>query len=199
MRRYRRRHPYRGLVPRYRHHDLACVKQLRRRRKAWRRSIDVVANDRPAAGRTMHPQLVGAASDRGEGEPGEHAFPVWRPRARIRPPSREGGASDHRSYSGVGWPSPRSFRFSCLCLPRLLGRVAGGGGGEGRRGPVSASAVAACWSAGESRPRIRPAEGCPPFRPKRRPPQNLPGRQRRQPVRVRLHPPAPGLVEPAKG
>jgi hypothetical protein len=194
MGRHWRRHSYRGLVLRYRHHDLARVKQLRRCRKAWRRSIDVVADDRPAAGRAMDAQLVGAASDRAEGEPGELALPVWRPSAGIRPPSPEGGTSDRQSR--CGWPPPRQFRFSHPCL---LGRVGEDGGGEGRRGRVCPSAVGAGCSTGEARPRIRSAQGCPRFRPRRRPPQDLPGRHRRQPIRVRLHPPAPGLVEPAKG
>jgi hypothetical protein len=191
------RHSYRGFVLRYRHHDLARVKQLRRCRKAWRRSIDVVADDRPAAGRAMDAQLVGAASDRGEGEPGELALPVWRASAGIRPPSPEGETFDRRSR--CGGPRPRPFRFSHPCLRCLRGRVGKDGEGEGWRGRVCASAVGACCSAGEARPRIRSAKGCRPFRPGRRPPQDLPGRHRRQPIRVRLHPPAPGLVEPAKG
>jgi hypothetical protein len=71
MVRHGSRDPHRRLVLRNRHHDLAGVEHLRRLGEAWRGSVDVVADDRPAAGGAVHPELMGAAGHRGEGKPGE--------------------------------------------------------------------------------------------------------------------------------
>src|SRR5882757_4612254 len=66
-----RHHAHRVLVLRNRNPDLAGVQMQDRLTEARAVTVNVVADDRPARRRRMHPQLMGAAGDRLEREPGE--------------------------------------------------------------------------------------------------------------------------------
>src|SRR6187397_1533627 len=89
MLRYRRGDEYGLLVLRYWHHDLARMQLQGRPALAWRSSIDVVADDRKTELGAMHPELMGAAGQRFEREPGQalaasHDFPGRRRRLALR-------------------------------------------------------------------------------------------------------------------
>src|SRR6266851_9553078 len=66
-----RTHPHRVLVFRNRNHDLARMQVQSRLAEARAISINIVANNRPAHFGTVNAQLMGAAGDRFEREPGE--------------------------------------------------------------------------------------------------------------------------------
>src|SRR6266705_4489803 len=65
------RHAYRVLVPRNRDHDLAGMQMQARLAEARSVAIDIVADNRPAHGGGVNAQLMGAAGDRFQREPGE--------------------------------------------------------------------------------------------------------------------------------
>ena len=92
-----------------RHHDLARKQMQDRPAEARRAAINGVAHDRPAAFRAMHAQLMRAAGDRLEREPGL-SFPR-------RPMHFPGG--------GAGWPCridlhppAAAFRRACRAAGR---------------------------------------------------------------------------------
>src|SRR5262249_41767722 len=145
------------------------MKQLWRPCEALRRSVDVVADDRPPACRAVNPKLVSAASDRCEGEPGERRPVCWLA-GGVRPSSPEGGG-------------------------RGGGRRGVGGGGCRVRyapPPPGRRRRSEGWGCARAAPPSGPAGAG-------RPPQHLPRGHRRQPFGTRFHPPAPPLVKPAQG
>src|ERR1700731_2814446 len=71
MCRRRRCDAHRVLVSGDRDHDLASMKMQARLTETRAVAINVVANDRPAPRSRVHAQLMGAASDGFEREPGE--------------------------------------------------------------------------------------------------------------------------------
>src|ERR1700737_3892911 len=71
MRRRRRHHAHRVLVPGNRDHDLAGMQMQARPTEARSVAVDIFADNRPAHGGCVNPQLMGAAGDRFEREPGE--------------------------------------------------------------------------------------------------------------------------------
>ena len=146
------------------------MKQLWRPCEALRRSVDVVADDRPPACRAVNPKLVSAASDRFEGEPGERRPVCWLA-VGVRPSSPEGGGRDCRRQSRVGRRRCR-VPYGHPTLRRMRRSVR--------------------WGCGTAVTPFRPAGAG-------RPSQHLPRGHRRQPVGIRLHPPAPPLVKPAQG
>src|SRR5258707_13985686 len=69
MRRCRRYHAHRVLIPGNRDHDLAGMQMQLRLAETRTVAVDVIADDRPAHRGGVHAQLVGAAGDWFEREP----------------------------------------------------------------------------------------------------------------------------------
>src|SRR6266851_5348722 len=93
-----RTHPHRVLVFRNRNHDLAGMQVQSRLAEARTIAVNVIADNRPAHFGTVNAQLMGAAGDRFEREPGEifcHLPPCGGGRTRSSPTlPRKGGGSN---------------------------------------------------------------------------------------------------------
>src|ERR1700722_18640025 len=89
MFRHRRGDANRLLVLRNRNSDLAGMQMKTRLAEARPITVNIIADDRPALGCRMHPQLMGAAGDGLKCKPAEavgatHDFPVGDGRLAIR-------------------------------------------------------------------------------------------------------------------
>src|SRR5262245_9372142 len=71
VQRHRRSRPDRLAILVERHHHLAGMQVQRRPAVARRGAVDAVADDRPTGGGAMHAQLMGAAGERLERQPGD--------------------------------------------------------------------------------------------------------------------------------